>query len=161
MLFRSQLARSKTIDKITPESEMFFITWYHSLVNLTSVDGWAKIGIISLVLSLMLALAYLFSGRMWLRKTGFFGGVVLLVCFIFSNVFAYQQKQQLINRTGAIIIVPSVSVKSTPSAGGTDLFVIHEGTKVTISDGSMKGWKEVKLSDGKEGWIQVDKMEVI
>lgn len=159
--FNLQLARSKTIDKITPESEMFFITWYHSLVNLTSVDGWAKIGIISLVLSLMLALAYLFSGRMWLCKTGFFGGVVLLVCFIFSNVFAYQQKQQLINRTGAIIIVPSVSVKSTPSAGGTDLFVIHEGTKVTISDGSMKGWKEVKLSDGKEGWIQVDKMEVI
>ena len=42
--FNLQLARSKTIDKIVPESEMFFVTWYRSLVNLMSVDGWGRVG---------------------------------------------------------------------------------------------------------------------
>ncbi len=159
--FNLQLARSKTIDKITPESEMFFITWYHSLVNITSVDGWAYVCIVSLVFALVLALLYLFSSKMWIRKTGFFGGMFLLFCFILCNVFAYQQQQQLIHRTGAIITAPSVTVKGTPSNAGTDLFVLHEGTKVIISDGSMKGWKEIRLADGKEGWIQTSKMEEI
>lgn len=159
--FNLQLARSKTIDKITPESEMFFVTWYHSLVNITSVDGWAEFGLVSLVISLILALFYLFSGKVWVRKTGFFAGAFLFVSFLLSNVFAYQQKQQLINRTGAIIISSSATIKSTPSVGGTDLFVLHEGTKVTISDGSMKGWKEIKVADGKEGWIPIKQIEII
>lgn len=159
--FNLQLARSKTIDKINPESEMFFVTWYHSLVNITSVDGWAEFGLVSLIVSLILALFYLFSGKVWVRKTGFFAGLFLFVSFLLSNVFAYQQKQQLLNRTGAIIISSSVTVKSTPSIGGTDLFVLHEGTKVTISDGSMKGWKEIKVADGKEGWVPIKQIEII
>ena len=80
--FNLQLARSKTIDKIVPESEMFFVTWYHSLVNLMSVDGWARTAIISLALVIVLSLVYLFSQPVWLRKIGFFGGITLLVVFI-------------------------------------------------------------------------------
>ena len=71
--FNLQMARSKTIDKITPESEMFFVTWYRSLVNLMSVDAWARTALIALAIAIILALAYLFSDRIWLRKVGFFG----------------------------------------------------------------------------------------
>ena len=159
--FNLQLARSKTIDKIVPESEMFFVTWYHSLVNLMSVDGWAHTAIISLALVIVLSLVYLFSQPVWLRKIGFFGGITLLVVFVLANVFAYQQKQSLIHRKGAIVMSPSVTVKSTPAANGTDLFILHEGTKVTITDGSMRDWKEIRLADGKEGWIESKKIELI
>jgi hypothetical protein len=159
--FNLQLARSKTIDKIVPESEMFFVTWYHSLVNLMSVDGWARTAIISLALVIVLSLVYLFSQPVWLRKIGFFGGITLLVVFIFANVFAHQQKQSLVHRKGAIVMSPSVTVKSTPAANGTDLFILHEGTKVIITDGSMREWKEIRLADGKEGWIESKKIELI
>ncbi len=159
--FNLQLARSKTIDKIVPESEMFFVTWYHSLVNLMSVDGWAHTAIISLVLVIVLSLVYLFSQPVWLRKIGFFGGITLLVVFILANVFAHQQKQSLIYRKGAIVMSSSVTVKSTPAANGTDLFILHEGTKVIITDGSMRDWKEIRLADGKEGWIESKKIELI
>lgn len=159
--FNLQMARSKTIDKITPESEMFFVTWYHALVNIMSVDGWARTALVSFALAIVLALAYLFSARIWVRKVGFFGGLAFIVVFILANLFAYQQRQELVNRTGAIIISSAVPVKSTPSKSGTDLFILHEGTKVEITDGTMRGWKEIRVADGKEGWIETSKIEII
>ena len=159
--FNLQMARSKTIDKITPEQDMFFVTWYHSLVNMTSVDGWADIALISLALAIVLALLYLFSERIWLRKVGFFGAIFLIVVFLLSNVFAHQQKDLLVHRRGAIVTAPAITVKSTPAKQGTDLFILHEGTKVTITDDSMKDWKGIRLADGKEGWIETRQLELI
>ena len=159
--FNLQIARSKTFDKIVPESEMFFVTWYRSLVSLMSVDGWANTALVALALTIILLLVYLFSEKLWLRKAGFFGGVALLVLFVVANIFAWQQKEELLHRKGAIIFAPAVTVKSTPAANGTDLFILHEGTKVDITDGSMKDWKEIRIADGKEGWIESKHIRVI
>ena len=159
--FNLQMARSKTIDKIVPEQEMFFITWYHSLINLASVDGWAMIALFCLGLAIILALVYLFSNQIWLRKVGFFGAFLMIIIFVCSNIFAYQQKSQLVNRTGAIITESAVTVKSTPAKNGIELFILHEGTKVTIIDNSMKDWKEIRLADGKEVWMETRQMETI
>ena len=159
--FNLQIARSKTFDKIVPESEMFFVTWYRALVNMMSVDGWARTALAALALTIILLLVYLFSERLWMRKAGFFGGVALLLLFVVANIFAWQQKQDLLNRKGAIIFAPAVTVKSTPAANGTDLFILHEGTKVEITDGSMKEWKEIRITDGKEGWIESKHIRVI
>ena len=159
--FNLQMARSKTVDKITPEQEMFFVTWYHSLVNLASVDGWARTALLSLALAIVLALLYLFSERIWLRKVGFFGALFAIALFVLSNVFAHQQKDLLVNRRGAIVTAPAVTVESTPAKQGTDLFILHEGTKVTITDASMKEWKGIRLADGKEGWIETRHIELI
>ena len=154
--FNLQMAQSKTIDRITPETEMFFVTWYHSLVNLMSVDAWAW-----LALAIILALVYLFVDRVWMRKTGFFGALALLMIFLLANLFAWQQRDKLLHRDGAIVVAPTVSVKSTPAKNGTDLFTIHEGTRVTITDNTMKGWREIRLADGKRGWIAVETIEII
>ena len=85
----------------------------------------------------------------------------MIVVFICSNIFAYQQKNQLVNRSGAIIIESAVNVKSTPAKNGIDLFILHEGTRITIIDASMKEWTEIRLADGKEGWIETKQMETI
>lgn len=156
-----QLARSKTIDKVVPESEMFFVTWYRALVNLTSVDGWAYTALLSLVAAIILALVYLFTNGITVRKIGFFGALLSVLLFALSNLFAWQQKRALTLRSGAIIIQSAVPVKSTPTKNGTDLFILHEGTKVIITDGSMKGWKAIRVADGKEGWLETNQIEVI
>ena len=158
--FNLQLARSKTVDKIVPESEMFFVTWYRSLVNLASVDGWAHFALVMLALAVVLLLAYLFGRQMWLRKTAFFGAVIMLLLFLLSNLFAWQQKKALVQRDGAIITDAAVTVKSTPDNTGVDLFVLHEGTKVKVED-EIKGWQKIKLPDGKEGWVGASQLEVI
>lgn len=159
--FNLQMARSKTIDKVVPESEMFFVTWYHSLVNMTSVDGWATIALCMLSLSIVLVLLYLFANAIWLRKIGFFGAFVALTLFCIGNLFAWQQKREHFNANGAIIIESAVPVKSTPAQNGTDLFILHEGTKVKIIDNSMREWKEIRVADGKQGWLETKQIENI
>ena len=159
--FNLQFARSKTIDKITPQSEMFFVTWYKSLVNFTSVDNWAKTGILCIVMALLLVLLYLFGPQLMLRKIGFFGGLAFFVIFLLSNLFAFQQKQALDNRTGAIIMTPSVNIKKTPAKNSADQFVLHEGTRVDIIDKGMTDWRCIRVGDGREGWIETKAIEEI
>lgn len=159
--FNLQYARSKTIDKITPETEMFFVTWYNSLVNFTRVDRWANTAIVSIVMALLLILVFLFAPQMWARKSGFYGSAVFLLLFAFANLFAFQQKHELETKQGAIVIAPTVNVKKTPAASGTDIFVIHEGTRVDITDRGMKQWRGIKLADGREGWLKTSQIEEI
>lgn len=159
--FNLQMAQSKTIDKITPENEMFFVTWYRSLVNIASVDEWAVVSLIALALAIITSLIYFFSNYLWLQKTSFFCSLFFIIAFLSGTLFAYQQKKRLSEHTGAIIISVSVPIKSTPSHNGTDLFLLHEGTKVEISDSTMKNWKKIVIADGKEGWIENSNIEII
>lgn len=156
-----ELARSKTIDKITPKSEMFFVTWYRSLVNATSIDGWALASVVAILLALVMTLLYLFSGSVPVRKLGFFVAAIAVVVFLFSVLFAFQQKHARDNRSGAIVMSPSATMKETPAYNGTDVGVIHEGTKVDITDDTMGEWKCVRLADGRTGWVQASHIERI
>lgn len=159
--FNLDMARSKTVDQITPATEVFIVTWINSLTNMQSERGWAKIGIVSFICLLVGLALYIFSKRLFVRKIGFIGAVVFLVVTVCANLFARQQKNELMDRTGAIVMSPTVTVKSTPDESGTELFVLHEGTKVFVEDNSMKGWKEIRLEDGNKGWIPTEAIEII
>lgn len=149
-----EIARAKTIDKVVPVAEIFFVSWTKSLINCLSVDAWAKVGIVSFFLLLASLYFFFFSRQIVWKKTGFIAGIVFLILVIFANVFAFQQKGELLNRNNAIVLTPSVTVRSTPSETGTSLFILHEGRKVEIKDNSMREWKEIRLEDGKVGWYQ-------
>lgn len=156
-----QIARSKTIDKITPKSEMFFVVWYRALASSLGTDGWACVSIVSIVLTLLLVLCYLFGKNITIRKTGFYMALLSLVVFLFSNIFAYGQRKAIIERTGAIIIAPSVYLLKTPANGSGHNAIVHEGCHVEIMDDTMKDWVLVELPDGREGWVKADKFERI
>lgn len=156
-----EMARAKTIDKITPKPEMFFITWWHNLANLMSIDGWAVVAVVSVLLAIAMMLLYLFAGSIAARKAGFFVAVTAIIVFIFSNVFALKQKTERENHNGAIVITPSATLKKTPDHNSADAAVIHEGTKVIITDSTMKEWRGVRIADGRSGWIQATQIENI
>ena len=96
-----------------------------------------------------------------LRKTGFILALLCLVITIFSNIAAWHHYNKMTNRNVAIVMQPSITAKSTPDNSGTDLFVIHEGRKVSITDDTMKNWKEIELEDGTIGWVQANALERI
>lgn len=159
--FNLDLARTKTVDKIVPESEMFFVTWFRQLIDCCNADQWARGVIVCFALFVIALLLYFFSDRIWLRKSAFAVSLCTLVLSVMFHIFAYQQRQKLLYRNHAIVMSSSLPVKSTPSTTGTDLFVLHEGTKVEITDDTMKDWKEVRLADGKVGWVPVNAIERI
>ena len=95
------------------------------------------------------------------RKTAFPIAIIMLVATLFANIAAYHHYDNLTNRVEAVIIAPSVTAKSTPDESGTNLFVIHEGRKVKITDDSMKNWTEIELEDGTVGWVPALSLETI
>ena len=156
-----EIARSKTIDKVVPTPEIFFVAWTKSLINSLSIDAWAKLGIVFFILLLVSLSLFFFSKQVLWKKAGFIAGIVFLVFVVLSNIFASQQMSQLRNRSAAIVLSPSVTVRSTPSESGTSLFILHEGHKVEIKDDSMREWKEIRLEDGKVGWLPSSTIEAI
>lgn len=156
-----EIARSKTVDKVEPVPEIFFVSWTKSLINSMSVDSWAVCGVVCFILLIVSLYLFIFSKQIVLKKAGFISGIVFLAVTILVNVFANQQKDELTNRNSAIVINPSVTVRSTPSESGTSLFILHEGHKVGVKDGSMKDWKEIRLEDGKVGWVPASAIEII
>ena len=159
--YNLDFVRSKTIDKIVPVDEFFFVAWYGSLVNSLNIDGWACLAVVSFVAALLMVLLFLLGRRVWLRKTGFYVAILSLLLFVCSNVFAWQQKQAFERRDKAVVTAPTITVKSTPADSSSDAFVIHEGTSVTITDRTMKDWLAIRLANGKEGWLKRSQVEVI
>ena len=156
-----EIARSKTIDKVVSVPDIFFVAWTKSLINCLSVDAWAKLGVAFFILLLVSFSFFFFSKQIMWKKSGFIAGLICLVLVVVSNVFASEQKSKLMNRNEAIILSPSVTVRSTPSESGTSLFILHEGHKIEIKDNSMREWKEIRLEDGKVGWVPTSAIEVI
>ena len=156
-----EVARAKTIDKVEPVPEVFFVSWIKSLTNSMSVDAWATWGIVSFILLIVSLYFFIFSKQIMWKKIGFISGIIFLIITVCSNLFASQQKEHLVNRNEAIVMNPSVTVRSTPSESGTSLFILHEGRKVNVKDNSMKEWKEIRLEDGKVGWVPASAIEVI
>ena len=156
-----EIVRSKTVDKIDAAPEIFFISWMKSLINSISINAWARWGITFFFLLIASLYFFIFSKQTKMKKTGFIGGIVCLLFVVCTNMFAAYQKKTLTNRNTAIIISPSVTIRSTPNENGTSLFILHEGSKVVIKDNSMKNWKEITVEDGKVGWIPSSDIEII
>lgn len=159
--FNLEMARGKTVDQITPAREVFIVTWVNALMNTLSESAWGILGILSFILLLIGLVFYIFGNRLWIKKAGFIAAVAFLIVTVVANLFASEQRSELENRNGAVVMSPTVTVKSTPNESGTDLFVLHEGTKVYIEDDSMKGWKEIRLEDGNKGWLPAETIELI
>ena len=159
--FNLELARTKTVDKVSAVNQLFITVWFKKLLAVLDVNEWAVMTIILFALTILLVGVLLFSKKSGMRKISFSFSVFFLLLSILSFIFATTQMGNLKERDTAIIMSPSVTVKSTPTSAGTDLFIIHEGRKVKILDSSMKEWVEIRLEDGNTGWIPVNVMEII
>ena len=151
------IANHAIVDKIEPVPQSFIVKFWCNTRALLSGDQWAWCSIAFFALLLVSAFLFLRSRKIGFRKLGFFAGIVFLLVFGLSVVFAAQQKYASENQDQAIIMAPTVTVKSSPNAASVDLFVLHEGTKVTVLESS-DGWNKVRIANGSVGWLEVDKM---
>lgn len=160
ILFNLEKARFHNLDNIEEIPQFAMKRWIKSLIILLHSNTWAIISLSAFALALGLITLYLMGTRIRLRRIGFYGGIFVLFISIGALFFSYKSRQQIIHNNSAIITTPTVTVKSSPRDTGTDLFIIHEGTKVFIQN-AIDEWYEVELSDGKQGWLKKSDVEVI
>lgn len=158
--FNLEMCQTKTVDKIDPVGVFLITRWYRSLENTMNSNGWATTSLIFFVLFIASLFAYFFSRFMWLKKTGFYVGIFSLILCILSLIYAFDTYQDVVYPDQAIIMDATVTVKSSPDPSGTDLFPLHEGTKVTITN-EIGSWNEIELQDGNIGWAPAASMEII
>lgn len=159
--FNLEFVREKTIDKIERQEKNFFSAGYMMLQNLMDMDAWARLSIVAFFACLGMAMLFLLGRDEWMRKLGFYVALLSVFVFVFSTLFAWQQKHNFDARDRAVVVAPSASVKLTPSDSSADAVVVHEGTAVQIVDRTMSDWYSVKLDDGKEGWLKRNSLEII
>lgn len=158
--FNLELAKSQTVDKIESLEKFVLSEWNESIQNGSTSNGWAKWSIAAFILTLILCGVYMFSPKVLFKKIAFFAGIAtLLFCFVAFGYARAQNKAKIQNES-AIIIAPTVTGKSAPDDGSTDLFVLHEGTKVRVKS-KLGQWIEIQMEDGNAGWIAANKAEII
>ena len=156
-----EIARKKTADRLQPETEIIFAKWYKAAVMTHSIDTWCYTSTISLVVALLLFLVYLFAGKMAVKRIAFYASMLLVAIFFVANVCAWQRKSILEAHDTAVAMQREIHVKSSPTAKSPDACLIHEGTKVRITDKEMKGWYAIRLADGREGWLQASSVKLL
>jgi len=159
--FNLQFVTSKTIDRIEPQNELFLKTWYKSLVYLFGIDTWAIIEIVTVLLALIFVLLYLFNHKINIQKYSFYAAILCIAIAVLSHLFAFQQKRTLSHDAKAVITVPEVNIYKTPAKGNKAEFLLHEGTILKITDKTIPNWLNVKLADGRVGWIRQSQVEEI
>ena len=148
-------------DRIEPVPEFILKTWVRDLCYALDSDTWAVAGLVFLAVTAAALLLLVLSSSLALRRTGFFSGIVFFLLAVMSVTFAFWQKSDYMRKDGAIIMTPVVSVKSSPSSeASTDLFILHEGTKVIIID-EVGEWRNIELADGRQGWMRSADMDII
>ena len=158
--FNLQVANQKVVDSIQELPGIFIVRWWNALVNSQTTDTWAVLSIFSFIVFLTMLGFYFFAKTSEVKRITFWSGCFLIVFTIFSWSFAAKQKSRLVNHSYAIVMQPTVTVKSSPSDKGTSLFVVHEGLKVRITD-KLGDWVEIRLADGNKGWLLTESVERI
>jgi tetratricopeptide (TPR) repeat protein len=158
--YNLQIARTLIVDRFQEIPEVFFVRWYNIVSLILSTNSWAKISITTFILFLLSFSLYIYSSRYRHKVTGFWLGIILFVISLATLAFTIRNKSLVYDSHKAIISSQQVSGKSSPDKSGNDLFILHEGTKVTVED-EVGEWTEIRLSDGNKGWIPVNSIMII
>ena len=150
--FNLELANLRVVDRITPNPEFFIMASWRKFRDGRSSGEWALWVVTAVWIAFVLGLLFLFSQKGPLKRLGFFGAIGMLLLALGFGIIAMNRHYLETHSQYAIITATNVYVKNAPDNNGTDLFILHEGTKVRLSD-QLEAWREVTLSDGKEGWV--------
>lgn len=158
--YNLQVAEARTKDKIERIPEFFLTKWVRVIRHTMGCTAWSLLSLAVLACGLGLFLLYLLASRLTLRKAGFYGTLLAFVLFVVTSWFALGDRREMLDDTQAVVMSTSTAVKSSPDKSATDLFVLHEGTLVEVSN-RLDGWSEVTIADGKKGWLESKTIETI
>ena len=160
ILHNLRFANNRTDDRIIPASNLFLTNWFNGIRDLFSSNTWATLAVIFFVICMGCIALFFFIRIMWVRKTAFYAGLLLILFTGIANAFSFSQKRERTRRDGAIVMVGAASANASPDANSNLLFELHEGAKVKIrsSDGN---WYEIEIANGSVGWTLKQNVEII
>lgn len=158
--YNLQIARSRVSDRFEEIPPLFFVRWFDFLSLLTTTNRWAIIALTLFILSLTAGIIFLTKSRALGRLMTFWLSVAALILTLISVSLALRNNSLVNLNSKAVVMCSILTGKSAPGEGGSELFVIHSGTTVTVEE-SLGEYSEIRLPDGTKGWIKADCIEKI
>ena len=155
-----ELANLLITDRIEPTPRLFFLEFWEDLKNALSLQSTTWLGYFAYLL-LLASLTLLVLARTYLwKRIGMISALASLCLFTSLLVLFAAQLADVTEENEAVVMEAVVTVKNSPDVGSSDAFVLHSGVKVEITD-SVSDWIEIRLADGKVGWIELSTVERI
>lgn len=151
---------SQTVDQMEVLPEFFLKRWFNALRSLFSATGWAVVSILCCLLFFAGIACFLLAGSLQHRIRIAVADTVVCLLLVLSIGLAFSQKHALERTDEAIVTAFSATVKSMPDASGTELFTVHEGMKIRLTD-EVGEWVEAVFPNGNKGWLQSRQIAVI
>ncbi len=160
ILHNIEVVKAKTTDHIESMPRLFIVEWSEWLGSRLSCMEWSILSLLFFALAMGVLLIYFLSESLRFKRIGFFGVVLFGLMFVVATRYAIVERSEILNSSEAIVMSRSMSVKSSPNRASTELFILHEGTKVEILT-THDSWSEIKIEDGKRGWVESSRIEQI
>lgn len=158
--YNLRIANLQVVDKIETMPAVFYRRWINSISGWCGPDAWSAwlIGLSWLLASIIFG--FIITRSPGWKKVLFLSGVMVLFITLVVTLAGRESNRQVSRHDEAIILSPSVYVKSSPDEKGNDLFILHEGTKVSLQD-QVGNWQEIRLANGTVGWVTLNVLEAI
>ena len=152
-------AQSRIVDNIEDTQSFFLSNWLKAIRNALNQQTWMILSIALFICMLIGFFLFAFSQTVWVRKTAFYTSLVALLISLVACINAGSLHHRDTARAEAIITQGIVNAKSSPDRSGTDLFTVHEGTKVEITE-TIGDWCCIHVGN-YIGWMPLAHLERI
>lgn len=155
-----RLLNLRLVDQIDKPPRLFLAVWLDALLNLFNIQ---MLSILTIALFWMVLVTwslrlYYSRRRVGDRYRSIFSG--LLVLFLIVVIIFGMKIYRAESESYGVIMTPSITLYAEPKSNSTEVFVLHEGTRVSILRQN-DNWLEIRLDDGKTGWLESKYLEFI
>ena len=160
LLYNLSIVKARTTDRIKEVPTLFIVKWWDSLISLFSATVWQILLIIFYLILVLSVTLFFITKSGTVQRVSVFTTIFSLAFAILLSIILYANVKRETSTEYGILIEHTISAKQSPNDSSNDLFVIHEGLKVSVLD-QFGEWYKVKLSDGKVGWLPKSSLEII
>lgn len=154
------IVKARTIDRIKEVPQIFIVDWWVTFITAFSSITW-QILIVVFYLILLISITIFFVSKQGnLQKLSIYSAITGLLGAVFFSIILFANISRESSKDFAILTANTIAAQQSPNESSNDLFVIHEGLKVAVVS-QFGDWVEIRLYDGKVGWLPKDALEII
>tara|TARA_R100000935_G_scaffold57501_1_gene91564 strand:+ start:1015 stop:1761 length:747 start_codon:yes stop_codon:yes gene_type:complete len=155
-----KFANNTVIDDIKEVPKAGLSNMITNAINVFSFNTWAWIAIFFAAAFGVLFLLYYFSIASKWKRSFFTTAIFAVMISSISLIFGFVAKNEVVNTNLAIVFAEEISVRNEPNQRGTELFLLHEGTKVEVLN-TFQDWIQLELANGTTGWTNKSSLKFL
>ncbi len=151
------LTQSRVNNRIQPLEKIFFLRWWQNITAGNLSNTYAVLAAILFILSI----GYIITKRIGVHNIDLRNQLIIgsfVICGILI-LLSLASAQNIIGSNHAIVMQEEAPLMPNPK-NTTSKSLIPEGTKVEICE-EQASWYEVKLPDGRTGWLEKELLAII